>query len=171
MVLREVDVKALALERLHSLIGPERSDRFEAMAAATRASLQGRTVLNVNSTATGGGVAEMLQTLLAYARGAGVNARWVVIEGDPRFFEITKRLHNHLYGTPGDGGPLGPAERADYEATLRAQRRGRAESDRRRRHRRAARSAARGARRGGKGGRRACRVALPRRCRYAERPV
>ena len=118
MVLREVDVKALALERLRSLIGPERSDRFEATAAAARSSLQGRTVWNVNSTATGGGVAEMLQTLLAYARGAGVNARWVVIEGDSRFFEITKRLHNHLYGTPGDGGPLGPAERADYEATL-----------------------------------------------------
>ena len=36
-----------------------------------------------------------------------------------RFFEITKRIHNNLYGTPGDGGPLGSAEHADYEATLR----------------------------------------------------
>jgi trehalose synthase len=43
-------------------------------------------VLNVNSTATGGGVAEMLQTLLSYARGAGVDARWLVIEGDADFF-------------------------------------------------------------------------------------
>src|SRR5678816_4329816 len=100
MVLREVDVKALALERLHPLIGPERSERFETTAAAAREALRGRTVVNVNSTATGGGVAEMLQTLLAYARGAGVNTRWFVIEGDPRFFEITKRVHNHLYGTP-----------------------------------------------------------------------
>ena len=41
-----------------------------------------RTIWNVNSTATGGGVAEMLQSLLAYARGAGVDARWVVIQGD-----------------------------------------------------------------------------------------
>ena len=98
-----------------SLIGPERAERFESTAATARALLDGRTVLNVNSTATGGGVAELLQTLLAYARGAGVDARWVVIEGDPRFFEITKRLHNHLYGTPGDGGPLGAAEHADYE--------------------------------------------------------
>ena len=48
-----------------------------------------------------------------------MNARWVVIDGDPRFFEITKRLHNHLYGTPGDGGPLGPAEHADYDETIR----------------------------------------------------
>ena len=73
----------------------------------------------MNSTATGGGVAELLQTLLAYARGAGVDARWVVIDGDPRFFEITKRVHNHLYGTTGDGGPLGPAEHADYDETIR----------------------------------------------------
>ena len=61
----------------------------------------GRRVVNVNSTATGGGVAELLQTLLAYARGAGVDARWVVIDGDAPFFEITKRIHNHLYGTAG----------------------------------------------------------------------
>ncbi|HEY5170379.1 MAG TPA: glycosyltransferase, partial [Acidimicrobiia bacterium] len=101
-----------------SLLGPERAERFETTAATARALLEGHSVLNVNSTATGGGVAELLQTLLAYARGAGVDARWVVIEGNPRFFEITKRVHNHLYGTPGDGGPLGSAERRDYEETL-----------------------------------------------------
>ena len=56
--------------------------------------------------------------MLAYARGADIDARWVVIEGDPRFFEITKRVHNHLYGTPGDGGLLGSTERGDYEETI-----------------------------------------------------
>ena len=45
--------------------------------------------------------------------------RWTVIDGNPRFFEITKRIHNHLYGSHGDGGPLGDVERADYETTLR----------------------------------------------------
>ena len=69
------------------------------MADAAQASLAGRAVINVNSTAIGGGVAEMLQTLLAYARGAGVEARWLVIEGDPAFFAITKRIHNWLYGS------------------------------------------------------------------------
>ena len=118
MGLREVDVRALPPERFESLIGPERAEHFQSTASAARALLQGRSVLNVNSTATGGGVAELLQTLLAYARGAGIDARWVVIEGDPRFFEITKRLHNHLYGTPGDGGLLGSAERGDYEETI-----------------------------------------------------
>jgi trehalose synthase len=116
---QEVEVRALALEQLEALLGPERAERFETTAATARALLQGRAILNVNSTATGGGVAELLQTLLAYGRGAGVDARWVVIEGNARFFEITKRLHNHLYGTPGDGGPLGAEERRDYEETLR----------------------------------------------------
>ena len=78
----------------------------------------GRRVVNVNSTAAGGGVAELLQTLLAYTGGSGIDTRWVVIEGDPWFFEITKRIHNHLYGGPGDGGPLGPRERSHYEVTL-----------------------------------------------------
>jgi trehalose synthase len=116
--LKEVEVQALDAARLETLIGPERMARFEAIADAAQAALAGRTVLNVNSTATGGGVAEMLQTLLAYARGAGIDTRWVVIEGDPEFFAITKRIHNGLYGSAGDGGELGKAERDHYERVL-----------------------------------------------------
>lgn len=119
MTLEQVDVRGLAPERLEPLIGAERAAAFAATALNALAFLDGRTVFNVNSTATGGGVAELLQMLLAYARGAGVDARWVVINGNGRFFEITKRIHNHLYGTPGDGGPLGAAERRDYEETAR----------------------------------------------------
>ena len=113
--IREVEVEPIALERLAHLIGPERVERFERAAAEARSRLGDRRVVNVNSTAAGGGVAELLQTLLAYARGAGIDARWVVIEGDAGFFEITKRIHNHLYGTAGDGGPLGPDEHRHYE--------------------------------------------------------
>ena len=40
----------------------------------------------------------MLHTLLAYARGLGFDARWSVLGGEPDFFTVTKRLHNHLYG-------------------------------------------------------------------------
>jgi trehalose synthase len=116
--LKEVEVQALDAARLESLIGPERMARFEAVADAAQAALAGHAVLNINSTATGGGVAEMLQTLLAYVRGAGVDARWLVIEGDPQFFSITKRAHNGLYGSPGDGGELGDAERSHYERVL-----------------------------------------------------
>ncbi len=116
--LQEVEVQALDPARLEPLIGPERMAGFEATAELAQRALAGRAVLNVNSTAAGGGVAEMLQTLLAYVRGAGVDARWLVIDGDPDFFAVTKRIHNGLYGSAGDGGPLGPAERACYERTL-----------------------------------------------------
>lgn len=114
--LRHVPVRALDVARLEPIVGGERVERFARTAAAMRAALDVRVVWNVNSTAAGGGVAEMLQSLLAYVRGAGVDARWLVIEGDPEFFAITKRIHNGLYGTEGDGGALGPAERAHYEA-------------------------------------------------------
>ena len=73
------------------------------------------TVWNINSTASGGGVAEMLRVLVGYTRGVGLNARWLVINGDPEFFAITKRLHNRIHGVRGDEGALGTAEARHYE--------------------------------------------------------
>lgn len=119
-MLHQVEIQALDPQRLETLIGRERSARFEQSAAAARDLLVGRRVVNVNSTAKGGGVAELLQTLLAYARGVGIDARWFVIEGNAGFFEITKRVHNRLYGATGDQGLLGAAERRSYEGTLRS---------------------------------------------------
>ena len=116
--MQEVELRPLDVTRLELLIGAERMARFEAVAESMRVALEGRTVVNVNSTATGGGVAEMLHTLLAYVLGAGIQARWLVIGGTPEFFAVTKRIHNGLYGSPGDGGPLGPAERQTYEQVL-----------------------------------------------------
>jgi trehalose synthase len=117
--LHEVDVQTIDVARLEPLIGAERMAHFDQVAEAARAALAGSSVLNVNSTGAGGGVAEMLQTLLSYARGAGVDARWLVIEGDSAFFAITKRIHNGLYGSSGDGGELGPAEHRHFERVLR----------------------------------------------------
>ena len=88
--------------------------RFEHTIARGHALLDGRTFWTVNSTARGGGVAEMLRSLVGYVRGAGLDMRWVVMDGDDEFFRVTKRLHNRLHGAD-DGEPLGPAERAAYE--------------------------------------------------------
>ena len=89
--------------------------RFERTVARGRELLDGRTLWNVNSTPRGGGVAEMLQSLVGYVRGAGIDGRWIAIDGDPDFFRVTKRLHNRLHGNAGDGGALGETERAVYE--------------------------------------------------------
>ncbi|MGI9119080.1 MAG: glycosyltransferase [Acidimicrobiales bacterium] len=112
--MQEVGIQALAPERFEPLVGEEQANRLVQAAASTRELLGSHTVWNINSTAAGGGVAEMLQPLLAYARGAGVDARWLVIDGDPAFFRITKRLHNGFHGGTGDGGSLGGSEHAHY---------------------------------------------------------
>ena len=99
--------------RLEPLIGGERVEALIEAASALRLLLGGRRIVNVSSTANGGGVAEMLATLLGYARGSGLDADWLVIAGDPEFFRVTKRIHNGLYGSPGDGGELGRARTRD----------------------------------------------------------
>jgi trehalose synthase len=118
MGLEQVDVGALELRRFAEVLDTARLAALERAAARGREVFAGRRIWNVNSTARGGGVAEMLVSLLAYARGAGIDARWSVIAAEPGFFTVTKRLHNHLHGAAGDGGPLGEAERTAYERAL-----------------------------------------------------
>jgi trehalose synthase len=62
--------------------------------------LSGRTVQMVNSTAVGGGVAEMLNRLVPLAEELGLNIRWEVMTGGDDFFEVTKAFHNALHGEP-----------------------------------------------------------------------
>jgi trehalose synthase len=115
MPLETVEVTTLHPERFADVLPPEGLAAFERSMARARELLGSRTIWNVNSTAFGGGVAEMLRSLIGYVRGAGLDGRWVVVEGDDEFFCITKRLHNRLHGALGDGGPLGDAERIAYE--------------------------------------------------------
>lgn len=116
--LTEVEVGSLPPERFGSVLDAETYDRFLEAVERARSLFEGRVVWNVNSTAHGGGVAEMLRSLLAYARGAGVDARWLVEHGDPEFFKVTKRIHNRLHGAAGDGLPLDDSARAVYDEAL-----------------------------------------------------
>lgn len=112
--LSHVDVARRPIAQLEPVIGAERFGRLVAVAAQFRARLAGRSVWNVNSTAVGGGVAEMLQALCGYVADLGIGIRWAVIGGDAEFFALTKRLHNRIHGQPGDEGDFGPAEAAHY---------------------------------------------------------
>ena len=60
--------------------------------------LKGRSVTHVNSTAFGGGVAEILHSLVPLMRDAGLDVHWEVIKGDFEFFTVTKKIHNALQG-------------------------------------------------------------------------
>lgn len=116
----EVTVNPRDPRRLAEFVGRERTGVLVgSMASEAVAALGGASIVNVNSTAVGGGVAEMLPVLLGYARGVGIDARWFVIAADPAFFTVTKRVHNRLYGGLGDGGPLGAAEAEIYERCMR----------------------------------------------------
>jgi trehalose synthase len=64
--------------------------------------LKGKTVKMTNSTAVGGGVAEMLHHLVPLLRELEVNVRWEVLTGGNDFFEVTKAFHNALHGAEYD---------------------------------------------------------------------
>ena len=61
--------------------------------------LQGKTILNVNSTAVGGGVAEILSRMLPMMTELGIKPRWELIRGGEDFYAVTKKFHNALHGT------------------------------------------------------------------------
>lgn len=62
--------------------------------------LRGNTLQNINSTAVGGGVAEILTRMVPLMKQLGVDAAWDVIKGDEKFFATTKKIHNGLHGVP-----------------------------------------------------------------------
>lgn len=116
----EVETATLPLERFEHLLTAEQYRGLMATARESQDVFAGRAVWNVNSTAHGGGVAEMLRSLIAYIKGAGIEAHWLVIPGDPEFFRVTKRIHNHLHGVPGDATDLDDTARRTYEDALRS---------------------------------------------------
>jgi trehalose synthase len=114
-----VDVPRRPVSRLEPVIGAHRYEQLTRAADRVRPVLGGRTVWNVNSTAAGGGVAEMLQVLVGYVQDLGIPISWLVITGDAEFFATTKRLHNQIHGSLA-GAPLGAAEGRHYAQMLAA---------------------------------------------------
>jgi len=118
--LQEVSVPGIPVAVLEPVIGTARYARLITAAARFRDRLGPRTIWNVNSTAVGGGVAEMLQVLVGYVGGLDIAVRWTVIGGDPDFFALTKRLHNQIHGQAADAGPLSSADASHYAQVLAA---------------------------------------------------
>lgn len=93
--------KLIALDDYIPVVGAPEIEEMRALARR----LEGRTVKMVNSTAMGGGVAEILNRLVPLMGDAGVATRWEVITGGDDFFEVTKGFHNALHGVPYEAGP------------------------------------------------------------------
>jgi trehalose synthase len=109
-----LDVRPFAtppLEDYARIIGPARAERLQR--AAER--LRGLRILELNATAQGGGVAEMLFSSVPFLNGLGVATDWRVISGSDEFFECTKGLHNLLQGMK---GTVTPQMRSAYDCSI-----------------------------------------------------
>ncbi|WP_457753968.1 trehalose synthase [Thermococcus sp.] len=87
-------LRSKSIDTYSSVVGEETIARIKEKAEG----LKGRSLVNVNSTAYGGGVAEILHNLIPLMRSLGIDARWFVIEGTDEFFKVTKSFHNALQG-------------------------------------------------------------------------
>jgi trehalose synthase len=76
------------------IVGQEIIDQLHRLAER----LGSRRFVHINSTRTGGGVAEILERAVPLLRQLGMDVRWEVIHGDQDFFEVTKAMHNALQG-------------------------------------------------------------------------
>ena len=91
---QQVKVKLIHLNDYESAIG--KAEMAELRTLASR--LKGRTVQMVNSTAVGGGVAEILNRMVPLMQELEIGVRWDVITGGEDFFAVTKAFHNALHG-------------------------------------------------------------------------
>jgi len=119
-LLHEVATRTLPWSRLEPVIGKERYDRLVSVADQLKNRLAHRTIWNINSTAVGGGVAEMLQVMVGYVASFEIPVRWLTIGGDPVFFGITKRLHNQIHGAADGTALVSSADAHHYEQVLAA---------------------------------------------------
>ena len=93
-MLQEVTLGQKSLSDYTHIAGKELSERIRELAKP----LEGQRVLHVSATAFGGGVSEILYTIVPLMRDAGIDAHWHVIFGKEEFFNATKLLHNSLQG-------------------------------------------------------------------------
>ncbi|MHB0855965.1 MAG: glycosyltransferase [Anaerolineae bacterium] len=93
-MLKEVDLEPRQVAAYRAVVGDDLIDEIRELAAP----LKDAQVVHVNATAFGGGVAEILATLVPLMRDIGLDAHWQIIDGDEEFYQVTKACHNGLQG-------------------------------------------------------------------------
>jgi len=101
----------LRLDDYRAVVGQQTLDELRALAAP----LAGKRVTHVNSTAVGGGVAEILNRMVPLLGELGLDCRWEVIRGGEDFYAVTKKFHNALHGAP---QAITPQDYQTYEDTV-----------------------------------------------------
>lgn len=93
-MLKKVKLNSKKFADYREIIGDELYEEILELARA----FAGKRVLHINATAKGGGVAEILHSMVPLLRDLGIDAEWQVIEADRHFFTMTKKIHNSLQG-------------------------------------------------------------------------
>lgn len=86
----------MRIEDYEPIVGKQIIDEFWLIAEK----LKGKVIQNINSTAVGGGVAEILSRMVPLLQSLGVETKWDFIKGGEKFFWVTKKFHNALHGKP-----------------------------------------------------------------------
>jgi trehalose synthase len=94
LVPRRIQTIRKPLERYRAVVGDEAVDELRELARE----LRGARVPELSATAHGGGVAELLSSLVPLQVDLDIDAQWHVMAGEPGFFEVTKKMHNGLQG-------------------------------------------------------------------------
>jgi len=84
------------LDQYEQVVGRQEVERLRRLGKR----LAGKRIVHVNSTKSGGGVAEILGWMIPLMRELGIDACWEVISGTPEFYQVTKAFHNGLQGLP-----------------------------------------------------------------------
>jgi len=109
-VLQEVDVGPRSFDDYRAIIGEAAVEEIRALADP----LRGLRILQINATPYGGGVSELLRSIVPLERSLGLVVDWQIITGDDAFFSVTKAIHNGLQGA---SVPLTHDQRQQYLAT------------------------------------------------------
>lgn len=117
--MRTIDVAPLPLSDLEGHLDEVAVRRLHDGVDAAHALLDSRTVWTVTpSAAASSGPAETVAPLVGYARGLGIDARWLALDAPADFVALSTRLTDFLHGSTGDGGKLGDKQRDLYEHVL-----------------------------------------------------
>src|SRR2546428_7547326 len=96
--IHEVELGSAPIERFRPLVSTQMWPELEGGLAGLKRRLDGHVLWNVNSTACGGGVGEMLGSLIPFEPGAGGDRGWAVAQGPPHFFYPTTQSQPRLHG-------------------------------------------------------------------------
>lgn len=116
-----VRINSRPIAQVTELFDEQRLAALQNVAPSVRSAMRDQVVWNINTGITAGGASDMVQSMLSGIQALGVEAHWLTFDPEPEFLTISKRLHNFIYGRPGDGSQLTDICRAHYETVLRTE--------------------------------------------------